>query len=77
MENRRFLNISYNDNFDSKKNWSIMLSEATWELLEEWFRENRSSMKEYGELRMWTEILDELGGSYVRIWPKEKFGKEL
>ena len=57
-------NISYNDNFDSKRNWSIMLSEATWELLEEWFRENRSSMKEYGELRTWTEILDRIGGSY-------------
>ncbi len=64
-------NISYNDNFDSKKNWSIMLSEATWELLEEWFRENRSGMKTVQELRTWTEILDELGGSYERIWPKK------
>lgn len=59
-----FDNISYNDNFDSKRNWSIMLSEATWELLEEWLRANRSSMKEYGELRTWTEILDRIGGSY-------------
>ncbi len=66
-----FDNISYNDNFDSKKNWSIMISEATWELLEEWLRANRSSMKEYGELRTWTEILDELGRSYERIWPKK------
>lgn len=63
-------NISYNDNFDSKKNWSIMISEATWELLEEWFRENRCSMKEYGELRTWTEILDGVGGSYERIVAK-------
>lgn len=63
-------NISYNDNFDSKKNWSIMISEATWELLEEWFRENRCSMKEYGELRTWTEILDSVGGSYERIVAK-------
>ena len=66
-----FDNISYNDNFDSKKNWSIMLSEATWELLDEWFRENRSGMKAVQELRTWTEILDELGGSYERIWPKK------
>lgn len=64
-------NISYNDNFDSKKNWSIMLSEATWEMLEEWFRENRSSMKEVQEFQTWTEILDELGGSYERILPEE------
>ena len=63
-------NISYNDNFDSKKNWSIMISEATWELLEEWFRENRCSMKEYRELRTWTEILDSVGGSYERIVSK-------
>lgn len=72
-------NISYNDNFDSKKNWSIMLSEATWELLEEWLRENRSSMKEYGELRTWTEILEDVGGKYERIWPKEYWsqGKDM
>lgn len=70
-------NISYNDNFDSKKNWSIMISEVTWELLEEWLRENKSSMKEYGELRTWTEIFEDIGGKYERIWPKERFGKEL
>lgn len=72
-----FDSISYNDNFDSKKNWSIMLSEATWELLEEWFRENRSNVKEVQELRTWTEILEDVGGKYERIWPKERFGKEL
>lgn len=70
-------NISYNDNFDSKKNWSIMFSETTWELLKEWFVENRSSLKEYEELRTWTEILKEVGGTYERIWPEENFGKEL
>ncbi len=70
-------NISYNDNFDSKKNWSIMISEATWELLEEWLKENRSSVKEVQELRTWTEILDRVGRGYARIWPEEKFGKEL
>lgn len=67
-----FDNISYNDNFDSKKNWSIMLSEASWELLKDWLMENRSSMKEYGELQTWTEILDALNGSYARIWPEVK-----
>ncbi|MBP3616806.1 MAG: hypothetical protein J6J38_02105 [Lachnospiraceae bacterium] len=70
-------NISYNDNFDSKRNWSIMLSEATWELLEEWLRENRSSMKEVQEIQTWKEILEDIGGTYERIWPKERFGKEL
>ncbi len=70
-------NISYNDNFDSKKNWSIMLSEATWELLMEWLRENRSSMKEYGELRTWTEILDSVGGKYERILSKVQAGEEI
>lgn len=70
-------NISYNDNFDSKRNWSIMLSEATWELLEEWLREKRSSMKEVQEIQTWKEILEDIGGTYERIWPKERFGKEL
>lgn len=70
-------NISYNDNFDSKKNWSIMISEATWELLMDWFMENRSSMKESGEVRTWTELLDELGGSYTRIWPEEKLTSSM
>ena len=70
-------NISYNDNYDSDKNWSIMLSEATWELLKEWLTEHRGNMKDYQELRTWTEILDDLGGTYERIWPEEKFEKEL
>ena len=70
-------NISYNDNYDSKKNWSIMISEATWELLKDWFMENRSSMKESGEVRTWTELLDELGGSYTRIWPEEKLTSSM
>ncbi len=70
-------NISYNDNYDSKKNWSIMLSEVTWELLEEWLRENRSSMKEVQELRTWTEILEDIGGKYERILPKVQSGEEI
>lgn len=60
-------NIFYNDNIDSKRNWSIMLSEATWELLEEWLRENRSSMKEVQEIQTWKEILEDIGGTYERI----------
>lgn len=65
-------NISYNDNSDYKKNWSIMLSGETWELLYEWLEENRNRMEEMNEFSSWRDILDEIGGSYERIWSKEE-----
>jgi len=63
-----FDNISYNDNFDYKKNWSAKLTGDTWELLWKWLEENRSRMEKIGEFSTWGNIIDEIGGSYERIW---------
>ena len=65
-------NISYNDNFDYKKNWSAMLTGDTWEMLWKWLEENRSRMEKTGEFSTWGNIIDELGGSYERVWSDEE-----
>ncbi len=65
-------NISYNDNFDYKKNWSAKLTGDTWEMLWKWLEENRSRMEKIGEFSTWGNIIDELGGSYERVWSDEE-----
>ena len=67
-----FDNISYTDNFDYKKNWSAKLTGDTWELLWKWLEENRSRMEKIGEFSTWGNIIDELGGSYERVWSDEE-----
>ena len=67
-----FDNISYNDNFDYKKNWSAMLTGDTWEMLWKWMEENRSRMEKIGEFSTWGNIIDKLGGSYERVWSDEE-----
>ena len=67
-----FDNISYNDNSDFKKNWSVKLTGNTWELLNEWLKESRNGMKEWQEFSSWKDIFDEIGGSYERIWSDEE-----
>ncbi len=67
-----FDNISYTDNFDYKKNWSVKLTGDTWELLWKWLEENRSRMEKIGEFSTWGNIIDELGGSYERVWSDEE-----
>lgn len=57
-------NISYNDNFDYKKNWSVMLTGNTWAQLNEWLKENREHMKELQKFSSWKDVLDKIGGSY-------------
>ena len=68
-----FDNITYNDNFDYKKNWSAKLTEDTWEMLWKWMEENRSHMEKVGEFSTWGNIIDELGGSYERVWSDEEW----
>ena len=65
-------NISYTDNFDYKKNWSAKLTGDTWELLWKWLEENRNRMEKVGEFSTWGNIIDELGGSYERVWSDEE-----
>ena len=65
-------NISYNDNFDYKKNWSAKLTGDTWEMLWKWLEENRRRMEKMGEFSTWGNIIDELGGSYERVWSDEE-----
>lgn len=67
-----FDNISYNDNFDYKKNWSAKLTGDTWEMLWKWLEENRRRMEKMGEFSTWGKIIDELGGSYERVWSDEE-----
>lgn len=67
-----FDNISYNDNFDYKKNWSAKLTGDTWEMLWKWLEENRRCMEKMGEFSTWGNIIDELGGSYERVWSDEE-----
>ena len=67
-----FDNISYNDNFDYKKNWSAKLTGDTWEMLWKWLEENRSRMEKTGEFSTWGNIIDELGGFYERVWSDEE-----
>jgi len=49
-----------------------MLNDETWELLYEWLEENRNRMEEMNKFSSWRDILDEIGGSYERIWSKEE-----
>ena len=67
-----FDNISYNDNFDYKKNWSAKLTGDTWEMLWKWLEENRRRIEKMGEFSTWGNIIDELGGSYERVWSDEE-----
>ena len=64
--------ISYNDNSDYKKNWSILFTEATWELLNEWLKDNRERMTEWDKFGSWGDVFDKIGGSYERIWSDEE-----
>ena len=64
--------VSYNDNFDYKKNWSIIFTEATWELLNEWLKDNRERMNEWDKFGSWGDVFDKIGGSYERIWSDEE-----
>ena len=64
--------ISYNDNSDYKKNWSIIFTEATWELLNEWLKDNRERMTEWDKFGSWGDVFDKIGGSYERIWSDEE-----
>ena len=64
--------VSYNDNSDYKKNWSILFTEATWELLNEWLKDNRERMTEWDKFGSWGDVFDKIGGSYERIWSDEE-----
>ena len=70
--NIRYDSISYHDNFNYKKNWSAKLTGDTWELLWKWLEENRSCMEKTDEFSTWGNIIDELGGSYERVWSDEE-----
>ena len=70
--NIRYDSISYHDNFNYKKNWCAKLTGDTWEMLWKWLEENRSRMEKIGEFSTWGNIIDELGGSYERVWSDEE-----
>lgn len=65
-------NVSYNDNKDSKNNWSVKLTGNTWELLYEWLEKHKDQMKKIQEFQTWDDAFKEIGGSYERIWSDEE-----
>lgn len=67
-----FDSVSYNDNYDYKKNWHVKFNEEIWERLNEWLKENRNRVKKWQEFSSWKEIFDNIGGSYERIWSDEE-----
>ena len=73
--NIRYDSISYHDNFNYKKNWSAKLTGDTWELLNEWLKENREHMKELEKFSSWRDVFDKIGGSYERVWSDEELNQ--
>ena len=41
-------------------------------MLLKWLEENISRMEKIGEFSTWGKIIDELGGSYERVWSDEE-----
>ena len=74
--NIRYDSISYHDNFNYKKNWCAKLTGDTWEMLWKWLEENRSRMEKIGEFSTWGNIIEELGGSYERVWSDEELKQD-
>ena len=64
--------ISYNDNYDYKKNWAAKFDDATWDLLYEWLEEHQNRVNDFDKFQSWSDILDEIGGTYERIWSDEE-----
>ena len=64
--------ISYNDNDDATKNWSAMIDDKTWDLMLSWFKNHSIDTKEMTSFKYWNGILNDIGGSYERIWSDQE-----
>lgn len=64
--------ISYSDNDDYKKNWSVMFLDEAYDIIWEYLEKHRLGTKEMQEFAAWQKIFDQIGNRYERIWSKEE-----
>lgn len=64
--------MSYSDNENHKNNWNVLFSGSMYEMLYEWFQNNRDGMEEIYKFSAWQKVFDKIGGKYERIWSKEE-----
>ena len=67
-----FDGMSYHDNADAKKNWSVMYLEDTYQAVTAWLQENKDSIRDIQEFATWQDVFENIGGRYERIWSKEE-----
>lgn len=65
--------MSYHDNADYKKNWSVRFggNANEYQMIMDWFAKNKSDMLEMEKFQSWMDIFDVIG-NYERIWSKEE-----
>lgn len=64
--------MSYSDNENYKNNWNVLFSGSMYEMLYEWFQNNKDSMEEIHKFSTWQKVFDKIGGKYERVWSKEE-----
>lgn len=64
--------MSYSDNENYKNNWNVLFSGSMYEMLYEWFQNNKDSMEEIYKFSTWEKVFDKIGGEYERVWSKEE-----
>lgn len=64
--------MSYSDNKNYKNNWNILFSGSMYEMLYEWFQNNKDSVEEIHKFSTWQKVFDKIGEKYERVWSKEE-----
>lgn len=64
--------MSYSDNEHYKNNWNVLFSGSMYEMLYEWFQNNKDNMEEIHKFSTWQKVFDKIGGKYERVWSKEE-----
>ena len=64
--------MSYSDNENYKNNWNVLFSGSMYEMMYEWFQNNKDSMEEIHKFSTWQKVFDKIGGRYERVWSKEE-----
>ena len=67
-----FDGMSYNDNVNSKNNWSVLFSEGTYQAVFEWLQNNKEGIKEMQKFATWQDVFESIGSRYERIWSKDE-----
>ncbi len=62
--------MSYNDNSNYKKNWSILFSGDTYKQIFDWLQSHRESIEEMQKLSIWRDVFKSIGSYYKWIWSK-------